>query len=216
MADITLRSSGNYHVAITAVVNGRAQWKELAVTRWSEDAVLDDCGTFLFVREAVGPAAVPVAVPLVPLAVDSPIGTEMSIAVAGDCDVELRRLQLTNRSSHPCTLTLTSYSEILLSPAATDAAILPSASCSSRPRSMKRLARSWPRGDRVPRGSPVLGSSMRRRSTGPSRRFHTRPIGCVSSDADGAFRRPGPCATRRRFRARRGQSLTRLLRFACR
>ena len=122
MANVTLRSNGNYHVAATPAGSGRTQWKDLAVTRWREDAVFDDCGTFLFVREAVGPASASVAVPLGPLAVDCSIATLSSIAVAVDCDVELRRVQLTNRSSHSCSLTLTSYSEIVLSPAATDAA----------------------------------------------------------------------------------------------
>ena len=122
MPDLTLLSNGNYHVALTAEGSGRSQWNDIAVTRWREDAVLDDCGSFLFVREVADPAAAPVLVPPGSWAGERPIATLSSIAVAADCDVELRRLQLTNRSSHTRASTLTSYSEIVLSPAATDAA----------------------------------------------------------------------------------------------
>ena len=122
MASVTLLSNGRYHVAVTAMGSGRSQWNDLAVTRWREDGALDDCGSFLFVRDAADPAAWPVTARLGASAGDGPIASVSSIAVAADCDVELRRLRLTNRSSHPRALTMTSYSEIVLSPAATDAA----------------------------------------------------------------------------------------------
>ena len=124
MPNVTLLSNGSYHVVVAAVGSSRSRWNDLAVTRWREDAALDDCGTFFFVHDAADAAAWPVSAPPGSSAGDRPIATLSSIAVAADCDIELRRLQITNRSSHPRALTVTSYSEIVLSPAATDAAHL--------------------------------------------------------------------------------------------
>ena len=122
MPNVTLRSNGSYHVVVADVGSSRSQWNDLAVTRWREDAALDDCSTYFFVHDAADSAAWPVPAPPGSSAGDRWIATLSSIEVAADCDVELRRLQLTNHSSHPRALTITSYSEIVLSPAATDAA----------------------------------------------------------------------------------------------
>jgi hypothetical protein len=79
MCDVTLLSNGNYHVVAAAGGSGRSQWNHLGVTRWREDAALDDCGTF--VRDAADPAAASVHAPTGWAAIDLPIATLSSIAV---------------------------------------------------------------------------------------------------------------------------------------
>ena len=51
MPHLKLLSNGNYHVMVTADGTGYSQCGKLAVTRWHEDAVLDDCGTFCYLRD---------------------------------------------------------------------------------------------------------------------------------------------------------------------
>ena len=120
MPDVTLLSNGSYHVMVAADGGGRSQWHDLALTRWSEDAALEGDGAAFFVADGDGE---PVRVPLrARSASDVPIAAVRTVAVAVDHDIEVSRLQLTNRSSRRRTATLTSYGEIVLSPAAVDAA----------------------------------------------------------------------------------------------
>ncbi|MDQ6638571.1 MAG: glycosyl transferase family 36, partial [Pseudomonadota bacterium] len=122
MPDVTLLSNGSYHVLVTAEGTGYDRWNDMAVTRWREDAALDDFGTFFFIRD-VDDSRVWSA-PARPRSTpdDHEIDAVTTIAVAGDRDVALRRLRLTNRSSRRRTLSVTSYSEIVLSSAAADSA----------------------------------------------------------------------------------------------
>ncbi len=121
MPDVKLISNGRYHVMVTAGGCGSSHWNEMAVTRRSEDAALDDSGTFFFIRDADDSAVWSAARPS-PSASAHEIAATTTIAVAADDDVELRRLRLTNLSSRRRTLSVTSYSEIVLSSAATDSA----------------------------------------------------------------------------------------------
>jgi len=52
MPELKLLSNGSYHVMVAAEGNGYSRCGTLAVTRWSEDAALDDTGTFFFIRDA--------------------------------------------------------------------------------------------------------------------------------------------------------------------
>ena len=52
MPDVKLLSNGKYHVMVTAEGSGYSRWHGLAVTRWREDATLDDGGTFFYLRDA--------------------------------------------------------------------------------------------------------------------------------------------------------------------
>jgi cyclic beta-1,2-glucan synthetase len=47
-----LSNGGRYRVIITNSGGGYSQWKDLAVTRWREDATCDNWGSFCYLREA--------------------------------------------------------------------------------------------------------------------------------------------------------------------
>ncbi len=49
--EVHLLSNGHYHVAITSAGGGYSRWRDLAVTRWREDATRDNWGSFCFLRD---------------------------------------------------------------------------------------------------------------------------------------------------------------------
>ena len=46
-----LLSNGRYAVMVTAAGSGYSRWRDLAVTRWREDATRDGWGTYVFLRD---------------------------------------------------------------------------------------------------------------------------------------------------------------------
>ncbi len=141
MTDLKLLSNGTYHAMMTARGGGFGRWKGLAMTRWREDNSLADGGTYLYLREDTdgavwSAAAEPVrsnadavvvdfdSTPALWMRFHADIESTMSAAVATDDDVEVRRLRIRNVSRRPRSLCVTSYAEIVLAPAAADAAHL--------------------------------------------------------------------------------------------
>ena len=49
--EVQLLSNGRYHVMVTNAGGGYSRWKDLAVTRWREDATCDNWGTFCYLRD---------------------------------------------------------------------------------------------------------------------------------------------------------------------
>jgi cellobiose phosphorylase len=47
---LQLLSIGNYHVMVTNTGAGYSRWKNLALTRWREDATCDNWGAFCYIR----------------------------------------------------------------------------------------------------------------------------------------------------------------------
>ncbi len=137
MPGVKLLSNGRYHVMVTAEGSGTSHWNGLAVTRWREDAVLGDGGSFFYLRDEQSGAvwsatASPVRTGQAGTArFDAGSATFSSrtheievtttVAVAPSDDVELRRLHITNVSSRSRALSATSFAEMVLAPAATDA-----------------------------------------------------------------------------------------------
>jgi cyclic beta-1,2-glucan synthetase len=139
MPDVKLLSNGNFHAMVTAEGSGYSRCNGLAVTRWREDAALDDKGTFFYLRDddegvvwsatarpagLAGHACVARfgAGPPTFSRRDHEIEVTTSIAIGTDDDVELRRLRITNLSPRRRRLGVTSFAEIVLAPAATDSA----------------------------------------------------------------------------------------------
>ncbi|MEO8310475.1 MAG: hypothetical protein ABI520_04820 [Caldimonas sp.] len=120
MAQLKLLSNGRFHVALTTSGSGRSEWNDLAITRWREDAALDSWGSFLFMRCDTDGAAWS--------AFDTAafdlrgLRATLEVAVDGNEDVELRRLCIANGSQRLAELSATSFAELVLAPAATDAA----------------------------------------------------------------------------------------------
>jgi cyclic beta-1,2-glucan synthetase len=135
--DANLLSNGRYHVAVTSTGGGYSRWRDLAVTRWREDATRDNYGSFCYVRDvdsgivwstAWQPTTKP---PKHYEAIftqaraefrrtDEEIETYTQISVSPEDDIELRRVTLTNRSERSRTIELTSYTEVVLATQAQD------------------------------------------------------------------------------------------------
>ena len=137
--EVQLLSNGRYHVMVTSAGGGYSRWKELAVTRWREDATCDNWGSFCYIRDvASGDLWSTAYQPTLRRADtyeaifsegraafrrrDHDIETHTEITVAPEDDVELRRVRITSGSPTRRVLDLTSYAEIVLELPATDAA----------------------------------------------------------------------------------------------
>src|SRR5687768_14494435 len=46
-----LLSNGRYAVMLTSAGSGYSRWRDIAVTRWREDATRDDSGSYIFLRD---------------------------------------------------------------------------------------------------------------------------------------------------------------------
>jgi cellobiose phosphorylase len=136
---VQLLSNGRYHVALSNAGGGYSRWKDLAVTRWTEDSSRDGSGFFLYLRdpatgECWSPAHQPTLQPPRDYAAvftqarvefrqrHGDLDVRLEISVSPEDDVELRRLTVSNRSAATRTLELTSFAEVVLAPAAADAA----------------------------------------------------------------------------------------------
>jgi cyclic beta-1,2-glucan synthetase len=47
-----LLSNGRYAVMVTTAGSGYSRWRDMAITRWREDATRDCWGSFIFLRDA--------------------------------------------------------------------------------------------------------------------------------------------------------------------
>ena len=132
-----LLSNGRYHVAVTSAGGGYSRWRDLAVTRWREDATRDGYGAFCYIRDmksgslwsnAWQPTTKPgsnyEAIFSQARAefrrVDEEIETYTQISVSPEDDIELRRVTLTNRSESTRSIEVTSYAEVVLATQAQD------------------------------------------------------------------------------------------------
>ena len=136
---LQLLSNDRYHVMVTDQGGGFSRWKGLALTRWREDATSDAYGTFCYISDADSghvwsttrqPTLLRAGVfsasfaPGLATFHSRAHGVEVQteVAVSAVDDVELRRVRVTNHSSARLALALTSYAELVLAPAAADAA----------------------------------------------------------------------------------------------
>jgi cyclic beta-1,2-glucan synthetase len=134
-----LLSNGRYSVMLTAAGSGFSKWRNIAVTRWREDPTCDPWGCYIFLRDVhegrVWSAGYqPAGVEPESYGVDffesraeisrkdSAVATLLQVLVSSDDDIEVRRVSLTNHGRTAHEIELTSYAEIVLAPAAGDAA----------------------------------------------------------------------------------------------
>jgi cellobiose phosphorylase len=137
--EVHLLSNGRYHVMATQAGGGYSRWRDLAVTRWREDATCDGWGTFIYLRErdtghywsaAYQPTlrkadhyeAIFVQARAEYRRRDQAIETHTEISVSPEDDVEIRRVTLTNLSSRTREIEVTSYAEVVLAPLNADLA----------------------------------------------------------------------------------------------
>ena len=132
-----LLSNGRYSVMLTAAGSGYSIWRDLAVTRWREDATCDDWGSYVFLRD--------VDTGEVWSATYQPAGAEpetyeitfnedraefssrhrrltstLEVLVSAEDDAEVRRVTILNSGDRACEVEVTSYAELVLAPHAAD------------------------------------------------------------------------------------------------
>jgi len=137
--EVHLLSNGRYHVAISSAGGGYSRWRDLAVTRWREDATRDCWGSFVYLRDVGSGDFWSSAYQPTLRATDgyeaiftqaraefrqnrSGLEIHTEISVSPEDDLELRRITMTNRSPATRSLELTSYAEVVLATPAADAA----------------------------------------------------------------------------------------------
>ncbi len=137
--DVHLLSNGRYHVAISSAGGGYSRWRDLAVTRWREDATRDCWGMFIYLHDATtgelwstayhptgrltkGYEAIFTQARAEFRQRHGGLEIHTELCVSPEDDVELRRTTLTNHSSTPRVVELTSYAEVVLATQAADEA----------------------------------------------------------------------------------------------
>ena len=136
-----LLSNGRYAVMLTAAGAGYSRWRDIAVTRWREDATSDPWGSFVYLKdiesgEIWSAGGRPVGSPAdhradhrdVVFAEDfaeftcrhGKLVTTMDVIVSGEDDGEVRRVSLANGSRRPRLIELTSFAELVLTTQAAD------------------------------------------------------------------------------------------------
>jgi cyclic beta-1,2-glucan synthetase len=138
LPEVQLLSNGRYHVMITNAGGGYSRWKDVAATRWREDGTCDNWGIFCYIRdvsngqfwstgfqptlkESESYEAVFSEARAEFRRRDRDIDTHAEVSVSPEDDVEVRRIQLTNRSRARREIEVTSYAEVVLASSAADA-----------------------------------------------------------------------------------------------
>ncbi|MGR9107894.1 MAG: GH36-type glycosyl hydrolase domain-containing protein, partial [Gammaproteobacteria bacterium] len=126
-----LLSNGRFRSLISAAGSGYCGFRNIALTRWHGDRIEDNQGYFIYLRDIESGAFNSVGYQPVNRAAenyracysagcfsierdDEAIHIRMDIAVSPDDDIEVRRLQLENRSDRSRRIELTSYLEVVL------------------------------------------------------------------------------------------------------
>ncbi len=139
LPETQLLSNGRYHVMVTNAGGSYSRWKEMAVTRWREDSTRDNWGNFCYLRdlddgEFWSTTYQPTLVEPHRYEVifsegraefrrgDKDLDLYTEIVVSPEDDIELRRTRITNKSDRVRTIELTSFAEVVMAPAAADAA----------------------------------------------------------------------------------------------
>jgi len=136
--EVQLLSNGRYHVMVTNAGGGYSRWKDLAVTRWREDATRDNWGSFCYLRDVASGETWSAAHQPTGREADAfeaifsearaefrrsdlDYETHTEIVVSPEDDIELRRLHIVNRARTRRTIEVTSYAEVVLATPAADA-----------------------------------------------------------------------------------------------
>jgi len=136
---IQLLSNGRYSVMLTAAGSGYSCWRDLAVTRWREDATCDDWGSYILLRDVAtgevwSATCQPIGAELDAYEVtfneeraefvhrDGGVVTTLEVLVSAENDAEVRRVTVSNFGDQPREIEVTSYAELVLGPQAADVA----------------------------------------------------------------------------------------------
>ena len=134
-----LLSNGSYTVMITAAGSGYSAWRGQAVTRWRDDPTLDNMGAYIYLRDVDTGAtwsagyqptriegddyqAIFAEDRAEIIRRDGSMTTTLECVVSPEDDAEVRRVTLSNGSRQRREIEVTSYAELVLSPAIADTA----------------------------------------------------------------------------------------------
>ncbi len=137
--EVHLLSNGRYHVMVTTAGGGYSRWNDLLLTRWREDPTRDGWGTFIYFRDRQRGEIWSAAHQPMRTAGEcyeaifsqgraefrdrhGDIEHYLEISVSPEDDVEVRRVTLTNHSSRPRMIEITTYTEVVLTTPAADVA----------------------------------------------------------------------------------------------
>ncbi|MET3901396.1 cyclic beta-1,2-glucan synthetase [Devosia sp. UYZn731] len=132
-----LLSNGRYALMLTAAGSGYSRWRDIAITRWQEDATLDQQGSFIFMRDVAsgtvwsssprpfGDDADSQSVIFGEdhaefIRHDGSLTTVTHVLISAEDDGEVRQVTLTNSGRQAREIELTSYAELVLTTPATD------------------------------------------------------------------------------------------------
>ncbi|MEG1117036.1 MAG: cyclic beta 1-2 glucan synthetase, partial [Janthinobacterium sp.] len=134
-----LLSNGRYHVMVSNAGGSYSRWKDLSVTRWREDSTRDNWGNFCYLRD-LDDGAVWSTMYQPTLAepkkyevifsegraefrrADHGLDLYTEIVVSPEDDIEIRRTRISNNSNRQRRIEITSFAEVVMAPAAADAA----------------------------------------------------------------------------------------------
>jgi len=134
-----LLSNGRYAVMLTVAGSGYSRWRDIAVTRWREDATRDCWGSYIFLRDSqtgqiwsagYQPSGVEADAyeacfwedHAEIIRHDRALTTTLEVVVSPEDDAEVRRVSLTNLGARAREIQVTSYAELCLAPQAADEA----------------------------------------------------------------------------------------------
>ncbi len=134
-----LLSNGRYAVMLTAAGSGYSRWRDIAVTRWREDATRDAWGSYIILRDAqsgqiwsagyqpsgIEPDAYEVSFyedRAEFIRRDHALTTTLEVVVSPEDDAEIRRVSITNLGTRARDIQVTSYAELCLATQSADEA----------------------------------------------------------------------------------------------
>ena len=139
---VHLLSNGSYNVLLSNMGGGYSSWRNIDLTRWQPDGVLDPWGTWIYIQElgmdpqkegqlwSAGHQPIPgdpVGMQVTYFAhmavfrrTENGFTSTMEVTVAPDDPVEIRRINLVNNNDNSRNLRLTSYGEVILAPQVID------------------------------------------------------------------------------------------------
>ena len=134
-----LLSNGSYAVMLSASGSGYSRWRDMAVTRWREDATCDNWGTYVYLRDVASGevwSATQQPVSRQPenyvvnfkedcaefTRQDGDLTTRTQVLVSAEDDAEVRRICIFNQGDQLREVEVTSYAELVLGPQSADVA----------------------------------------------------------------------------------------------
>ncbi|MEO8461320.1 MAG: glycosyl transferase family 36, partial [Dokdonella sp.] len=130
--------NGRHALAIDASGSGFSRSRDLAITRWREDATTNHWGSYVLLRDReTGAVWSATRQPCLSdsgnfnatlsesraefVRIGNGLKTTMTVAVCADADAEMRRITIVNQGERELDLDITSYAELVLGSAAADA-----------------------------------------------------------------------------------------------